>query len=103
MTEEVSPRPTTHVDTWGFALRDPTTGTYVGRPGPFGRRRVVAALRLGEWNNEWQPLKNPNIVVDTWGFMLRDPTNQTYVGREGVYVNRILSAPLTENTRIFGG
>lgn len=94
-----SPRPTNITDTWGFWLRDPATGTVVGRPGPLGRARVLTALRLGEWGNtQWHWLKRPTTIVDTWGFALMDPATQTVVGREGVSVQRCLTARWTEDT-----
>jgi hypothetical protein len=37
-------KPTTIVDTWGFALRDPETGTVVGRPGVDVQRCLYAGI-----------------------------------------------------------
>lgn len=96
-------RPDTVNDTWGFTLRDPATGSVVGRPGPLARGRVVSALRLGEWgNSQWHHVRRPTTVVDTWGFFLIDPHTRTVVGREGVSVQRCLTARFVENTSGYG-
>lgn len=93
-----SPRPTKHVDTWGFALIDPATGTIVGRDGPRGRRRLVSALRIGEFGNtQWHNLRRPKVLVDTWGFNLADPDGN-FIGMPGVSVQRCLTARWTEDT-----
>ena len=98
-----SPRPATITDTWGFWLRDPATGTVVGRPGPFDRGRVVSALRLGEpGNSQWHHLRAPTVIVDTWGFQLIDPCTKTVLGRAGISVERCLTARWTEDTGGFG-
>jgi hypothetical protein len=98
-----TPRPNTITDTWGFWLRDPSTGTVVGREGPLGRGRVMSALRLGEYgNSQWHYLKAPVTIVDTWGFNLMDPVTKTVVGRDGVSVQRCLTARWVEDTGGFG-
>lgn len=98
-----SPRPTLNVDAWNFLLRDPATGTVVGRPGPFGRGRVVSALRLGEFgNSQWHPLKPAKVVVDSWGFRLAD-VDGNLIGMPAVTVQRCLYATPTHETRHWGG
>lgn len=91
----LSARPHLLVDTWGFRLRDPTDGTYVGVPGPFGRERVVYALPLNG------PLPAPvgRAVVDTWGMAVRDPQGNLLGDRASAWINRILSAQWTADTR----
>jgi hypothetical protein len=92
-------RPTINVDTWGFRLFDPSTGTVVGRHGPLSRGRVVSALRLGEFgNSQTRHVRKPTTIVDTWGFSLVDPTNGTIVGRPGISVQRMLTARWVEDT-----
>lgn len=88
-------RPLVTADSWGFGVRDPATGTIVGRAGPLGRERVVSALRLNDGPQQILPDK---VLVDPWGFLLADPDGNV-VGRPGVIINRILSARWVHDTR----
>jgi hypothetical protein len=99
----VSPRPLVTRDPWGFNIKDPTTGEVLGRAGPFGRRRLMSALRLGEWNSEWHSLRHPMVVVDPWRFAITDPTTGEQLGLAPIFVQRMLTARWTEDTRHWGG
>lgn len=92
----LSPRPEFIVDAWTFMLYDPVSQTYVGRSGPFGRERVVAAMPMR--NAPPQPLVRARVFTDAWGIALADPQDNL-VGTAGVIINRVLPAQWTEDTR----
>ncbi|MBO0863665.1 MAG: hypothetical protein J2P16_01145 [Mycobacterium sp.] len=97
--QHLSARPTLTVDPWGFRLYDPVSHTYVGRPGPFGRERLIYALPNGAGP---RLLRRHRVVSDPWGFALCDPTDGSLVGTPGVIVERMLDATATKDTRRFG-
>lgn len=66
-------------------------------PGPFGRARVVAALKLND--NPPVQLFAPTAIVDQQEFLLFDPTTASVPGEPGVWVHRLLKATRTRDTR----
>lgn len=87
-----SSRPVIVVDEAGRAAIDPTTRARVGRPGPFGRERLLWALPLA-----WAELSR-GVVVDAGGPLLADPEGSV-TGLARLYVPRMLRARRVENTR----
>jgi hypothetical protein len=83
-------------DAWGHRLSDPTTGTVVGVPAPFGRERIVSAIGPDGGPRLIEPAR---LVVDAWGFRLCDPTTGTIVGKPALWVQRMLSAGRAHDTR----
>lgn len=92
---ELSARPQVQSDAWGFRLYDPVTRTIIGRQGPLGRERVVAAVKMGDGPRRLEP---DRCIVDCWGFYLADPGGNV-VGKRGIVVDRILSASWSHDTR----
>jgi hypothetical protein len=91
-----SPRPALLEDAWRNALVDPSTGTYVGRPGPRGRRRLLTALPL--MRDGPRQLRPNELLRDAWGCSLADPDGNV-LGKPGVYVPRLLNARWVDDTR----
>ena len=91
-----SPRPGVVVDPAAFGVVDPTRD-FVGRPGPFGRERVLFALPLEPGPALLSP---PNVVHDPGPAYLADPDGNL-IGTPPVWVNRMLTARWTEDTRRF--
>lgn len=92
-----SPSPTVTVDPAAFGVVD-TTGGIVGRPGPFGRERVMSALPLDPGPALLSP---PTVVRDPGSAYLADPDG-ALIGVAAVWVNRMLTARWTEDTRRLG-
>ena len=92
-----SDRPSVVVDPADFGVVDPTAN-FVGRPGPFGRERVVSALPLDPGPALLSP---PTVVRDAGSAFLADPDG-ALIGEAAVWVDRILTARWTEDTRRLG-
>jgi hypothetical protein len=84
------------VDPAAFGIGDPASATLVGRPGPFGRQRVVSALPLPP-----TLLSPPTVVRDPGSAYLADPDG-ALIGQPAIWVNRMLAARWTEDTRRLG-
>ena len=91
-----SDRPSVVVDPAAFGVGDPT-GTVVGRPGPFGRERVMSALPLDPPPTLLSP---PTVVRDAGSAYLADPDG-ALIGEPAEWVERMLTARWTEDTRRF--
>jgi hypothetical protein len=91
-----SDRPAVVVDPAAFGVVDPSGG-FVGRPGPFGRERVMSALPLDPGPCLLSP---PTVVRDNGPAYLADPDG-ALIGEPAVWVNRMLTARWTEDTRRF--
>ena len=85
------------VDPAAYGVLDPSTSTIVGRPGPFGRERVMSALPLDPGPALLAP---PTVVRDPGSAYLADPDG-ALIGEAAVWVNRMLTARWTEDTRRF--
>jgi hypothetical protein len=85
-----SPRPSVVVDPAAY-------GIGVGRPGPFGRERVMSALPLDPGPCLLSP---PTVVRDPGAAYLADPDG-ALIGEAAVWVGRMLTARWTEDTRRF--
>lgn len=85
------------VDPAAFGIADPTGGI-VGRPGPFGRERVMSALPLDPGPALLSP---PTVVHDPGSAYLADP-DDNLIGEPAVWVSRMLTARFTEDTRRLG-
>jgi hypothetical protein len=72
-------------------------GIGVGRPGPFGRERVMSALPLDPGPCLLSP---PTVVRDPGAAYLADPDG-ALIGEAAVWVGRMLTARWTEDTRRF--
>jgi hypothetical protein len=94
-----SPRPSVVVDPAAFGVLDPSTGSVVGRDGPFGRERVMSALPLDPGPALLSP---PTVVHDAGPAYLADPDN-ALIGEPAVWVERMLTARWTEDTRRLWG
>ena len=90
-----SSRPAVLLDPAAFGVLDPASATLLGRPGPFGRERVVFALPT-----EPTLLSPPEVFRDPGSAYLADPDG-ALVGLPAVWVNRMLTARWTEDTRRF--
>jgi hypothetical protein len=88
----LSPRPTVVRDQDSHQLVDPVPN-FVGKPGPFGRNRIVSALPMAP-----ALLKPPAVVKDQNGSYLADPSG-ALIGFPKIVVHRMLSAGITEDTR----
>lgn len=73
-------------------------GEQIGRPGPLGRERIVAALPLDPGPVQIDP---PLIMQDSSGFYLIDPEGYL-VGQPALRVQRMLVARATLDTRRLG-
>lgn len=82
------------VDPAAFGVVDPATN-FVGRPGPFGRERVMSALPLSPGPALLSP---PTVVRDHGAAFLADPDG-ALIGEAAVWVDRMLTARWTEDTR----
>jgi hypothetical protein len=93
-----SDRPAVVVDPAAFGVGfPPSPGQVIGRPGPFGRERVMSALPL----DPGPCLLSPPIVVrDAGSAYLADPDG-ALIGEAAVWVDRMLTARWTEDTRRF--
>ena len=91
-----SPRPSVVVDPAAFGVIDPTGG-FIGRPGPFGRERVMSALPLNPGPSLLSP---PTVVRDAGSAFLADPDG-ALIGEPAVWVERMLTARFVEDTRRF--
>jgi len=92
-----SPRPSVVVDPAAFGGLDPSSGRLVGRPGPFGRERVMSALPLDPGPCLLSP---PTVVHDAGSSFLADPDG-ALIGEPAVWVGRMLTGRWTEDTRRF--
>ena len=92
-----SPRPSVVVDPAAFGVGVPP-GDVVGRPGPFGRERVMSALPLDPGPALLSP---PTVVRDAGAAFLADPDG-ALIGDPAVWVDRMLTARWTEDTRRLG-
>ena len=92
-----SDRPSVVVDPAEFGIVDPSTFSTIGRPGPFGRERVMSALPLDPGPALLSP---PTVVRDAGSAFLADPDG-ALIGEAAVWVNRMLTARWTEDTRRF--
>lgn len=93
-----SDRPAVVVDPAAFGVLDPSSTSIVGRPGPFGRERVMFALPLDPGPSLLSP---PTVVHDAGSAYLADPDG-SLIGVEAVWVDRMLTARWTEDTRRLG-
>jgi hypothetical protein len=91
-----SPRPSVVVDPAAYGVGFPP-GQVVGRPGPFGRERVMSALPLDPGPALLSP---PTVVRDPGAAYLADPDGNL-IGEAAVWVGRMLTARWTEDTRRF--
>ena len=91
-----SPRPSVVVDPAAFGVVDPAVAA-LGRPGPFGRERVVFALPL----DPGPALLSPSTVLHDGGPALVADPSGAIVGVAAVWVSRMLSARWVEDTRRF--
>lgn len=92
-----SPSPTVTVDPAAFGVVDPARD-FVGRPGPFGRERVMSALPLDPGPALLSP---PTVIRDGGSGFLADP-DDNLIGEPAVWVSRMLTARWTEDTRRLG-
>lgn len=93
-----SARPSVVVDQAAFGVGDPARA-HVGRPGPFGRERVLFALPL----SPGPALLSPSTTVRDQGpAFLVDPQG-AMIGEAPVWVSRMLVCPPVEDTRRLGG
>lgn len=92
-----SDRPAVVVDPAAFGVLDPASATIVGRPGPFGRERVLFALPLDPGPALLSP---PTVVRDAGSAFLADPDG-ALIGVAAVWVDRMLTVRFTEDTRRF--
>lgn len=83
------------VDPAAFGVIDPASVTLVGRPGPFGRERLLYALPLAPGPALLSP---PTVVRDPGAAYLADPDG-ALIGVAGVWVDRMLTVRPTEDTR----
>lgn len=98
----LSARPDLVIDPAGNRIVDSAAdplfaATTVGMQGPFGRERVVAALK-----GKCGPVQiAPKIALcDNQGYLLVDPYTNFVVGESnGVWVHRMLAATRTHDTR----
>jgi hypothetical protein len=93
-----SPRPTVVVDPVAFGVVDPAR-TFVGRPAPFGRERVLFALPLDPGPALLSP---PTVLRDRGPAFLADPQGNL-IGLAPIWVSRMLTARWTEDTRRLAG
>jgi hypothetical protein len=93
-----SPRPSVVVDPAAFGVVAPDA-SIVGRPGPFGRERVMSALPLDPGPALLSP---PTVVHDPGSSYLADPDG-ALIGEPAVWVERMLTARWTEDTRRLWG
>ena len=91
-----SDRPSVVVDPAAFGVGIPP-GTVVGRPGPYGRERVMSALPLDPGPTLLSP---PPVVHDAGSAFLADPDG-ALIGDPAVWVQRMLTARWVEDTRRF--
>ena len=92
-----SDRPSVVVDPADFGVMDPTSRALVGRPGPFGRERVMSALPLDPGPTLLSP---PTVVHDAGSAFLAD-ADGNLIGDPAVWVQRMLTARWVEDTRRF--
>jgi hypothetical protein len=90
----VEPRPEVLVG-GALPVADPTDGSVVGRPGPFGRDRVVSALPL---MGGPAVLSAAATLVDAHGRFVADPDGDL-VGTAAIVIGRLLSAGVVSDTR----
>ena len=92
-----SDRPSIIVDPAAFDVGIRPPPSIVGRPGPFGRERVMSALPL----DPGPALLSPSTAVHDHGSsFLADPDGNV-IGEPAVWVGRMLTARWTEDTRRF--
>ena len=90
-----SSRPSIVVDDAADRIADPSSSTTVGRPGPFGRERVVFALPLDPGPALLSPAE---LIRDASVANLADPA-RVLLGVPAVWVSRMLTASATNDTR----
>ena len=91
-----SDRPSVVLDPAAYGIIAPDV-SIVGRPGPFGRERVMSALPLEPGPALLSP---PTVVHDAGSAFLADPDG-ALIGEPAVWVERMLTARWTEDTRRF--
>lgn len=91
----LSSRPELVVDQQGQPGSDPKTASIPGRPGPFGRNRLVSALPLRDGP---VTIVKPYILTDAAGGTLADP-HGLVIGTPGVKIDRLVSAAKAADTR----
>lgn len=84
------------VDPAAFGVVDPSR-SFIGRPGPFGRSRLLYALPLAPGPALLSP---PTVVRDAGSAYLSDPDG-ALIGTPAVWVDRMLTVRPTEDTRRF--
>jgi hypothetical protein len=92
-----SDRPSVIVDPAAFGVGIAPPPSIVGRPGPFGRERVMSALPLDPGPALLSP---PTLVRDAGAAFLADADGNV-IGEPAVWVGRMLTARWTEDTRRF--
>jgi hypothetical protein len=92
-----SDRPSVVVDPAAFGVVDPSTNSTIGRPGPFGRERLMSALPLDPGPALLSP---PSVLHDPGPAYLAD-ADGSLIGEPAVWVERMLTARSTEDTRRF--
>lgn len=91
-------RPSVVIDPAAFGVADPAR-SFVGRPKPLGRERLLYALALDPGPALLRP---PTVVRDPSVAQIGDISNDL-IGREAVWVSRMLTVAPTEDTRGLGG
>jgi hypothetical protein len=86
------------VDPAAFGVVD-SSSNFLGRPGPFGRARIVSALPL---NPGPALLSPPTVIRDAGPAYLADPDG-ALIGVPAIWVNRMLTARWVEDTRRLAG
>jgi hypothetical protein len=92
-----SDRPSVVVDPAAFGIVNSPDASILGRPGSFGRERLVSALPLDPGPALLAP---PTVVRDAGSAYLADPDG-ALIGEAAVWVERMLTARWTEDTRRF--
>ena len=92
----LSSRPTLLRDEDSHQIGD-ITDALIGRPGPFGRERVVYAIPIPGVD-----LRTQTVVHDQDGAYLADPQGNL-IGLPKIRVDRMMTARWTEDTRRLAG
>jgi hypothetical protein len=91
-------RPSVVVDPAAFGIVAPDS-SFLGRPGPFGRERVLFALPLDPGPALVSP---PTVVHDAGSAYLADPDG-ALIGTPATWVSRMQTARWVEDTRRLAG
>jgi hypothetical protein len=94
----LSGRPEILIDNNGFPVVGAVDKSRVGRPGPFGRERMVTAIPTNEAAIGPVQLAASQLVHDTQAFYLADPAGNL-LGAPAVWIHRLLTARWTQDTR----